>query len=154
MSGKPEQIVEAGKDTQFGSKEAAAAGVKGAASRYEREILNDADILDLVACSVKHLRGVMNRKSVNTPTDVEDDERKKILQTRRLAAAEKLAGRRDKIALEIVKTYIGPNVVTRLTDNARARNGKGKGEDGKAKGKGMGASVLDAAEKSAPEGNA
>ena len=151
MSGKREQIVAAGKGTQFNSEAAAAAGKAGAAARWDRDILHDSDILDLIAKSVKHLRGVMGRKTTSDPKEAagkEEDLGGVGKEKNRRKDA--LAARRDKIALEVVKTYIGPNVVTRLTDNARARAGK----DGGTKTKGMGASVADAAGRDAPEGNA
>ena len=136
-------------ETEFGAGKSASEGGKaGSAARWaEREVLHDSDILDLIARSVKHLRGVMGRKSVNDPAKDEDLGG---VGKEKLRRKDALQARRDKIALEVVKNYIGPNVVTRLTDNARARGGKGV----ESKTKGLGASVADAAAVDAPEGNA
>ena len=72
-----------------------------------REVLKGDDVFDLVARAVFHLKDVMTQK---TPKVVASG----VGADKRQVRMEKLEVRKDRIALEVAKHYLGASVVVQL----------------------------------------
>ena len=99
------------KETKAKDPAAVARGKKSAAARAAmveaREVLKGDDVFDLVARAVFHLKDVMTQKTPKVVTAGVGADKRQVRM-------EKLEVRKDRIALEVAKHYLGASVVVQL----------------------------------------